>query len=56
VQFAGGLSPDMQERLRKTWLTLGRDIAGPLPDQGRLRPKSTEALLDWPAMPAEWGW
>jgi hypothetical protein len=56
VRFASGLSPDMQERLRKTWLTLGRDIAGPLPDQGRLRPKSTEALLDWPAMPAEWGW
>ncbi|MFM7050871.1 MAG: hypothetical protein ACKOYN_01875 [Planctomycetota bacterium] len=56
VQFASGLSPDQQERLRRTWLAFGRDIAGPLPDQGRLRPKSTEALLDWPGMPTEWGW
>ncbi len=56
VQFASGLSPELQERLRKTWLALGRDMAGPLPDPGRLSPKSTDALRNWPAMPAEWGW
>jgi hypothetical protein len=56
VQFAHGLSPEMQERLRATWSALSRDMAGPLPDQGRLRPKSIEALLNWPGMPPNWGW
>jgi hypothetical protein len=56
VQFAHGLSPEMQERLRATWSALSRDMAGPLPDQGRLRPKSIEALLNWPGMPENWGW